>query len=143
MRLSAITANRHIFDGQVNGKPYQLLLNFDRAKALHLKVAADGEQMTADAGPLDVQFDMNEYGHTDVSDVTQSLFPTLQGLEIVVVEALTLCGRQIGVKLCFVGAPPFHFWADGDELHWGDTAAFLSHPWLDGLCPTASGYIEV
>ena len=114
MRLNSIIANRHIFDGQVNGKPLRLLLNFDGGNALRLQVAGDGEQMIADDGPLLAPFDMDECGQTDIADVTQSLFPTLQGLEVAQVEALASNGKRIGVRLNFAGGQPFHFWGDGD-----------------------------
>lgn len=143
MRLNSITANRHIFDDEVNGKPLRLLLNFDRGRVLRLQVAGNGEQMIADQGTLDTPTDMAEYGQTDVADVSQSLFPTLQGLEVAQVEALTSDRKCIGVKLIAAGGQPFHFWVDGDELHWGDEAALASHDWLDGAVPTTSERIEI
>lgn len=143
MRLNSICANRHIFDGQVNGKPLRLLLTFDSNRALRLQVAGDGERIIADDGPLDAPFDMEEYGQTDIADVTQSLFPTLRGVEVADVEALARNGRQVGVKLNVAGGDPFHFWVDGDELHWGDEVALGSHDWLDGVAPRASGCIDV
>ena len=143
MRLNSIIANRHIFDGQANGKPLRLLLNFDGGNALRLQVAGDGEQMIADAGRLDAPFDMEEYGQIDIADVTQSLFPKLRGLEVAQVETLASNGKRVGVKLNVAGGQPFHFWVDGDELHWGDEAALASHDWLDGEVPRASERIEV
>jgi hypothetical protein len=143
MRLTSITANRHILGGEPNGKPLRLLITFDRDRTLRLQVAADGERMIADDGPLDAPFDMDEYGQTDIADVTQSLFPTLCGREVTDVEALAWNGRRVGVKLSAPGAEPFYFWVDGDELHWGVEAALVSHDWLDGIPPKASERIEV
>lgn len=143
MRLNSISANRHTFDGQVNGKPLRLLLNFDGGRALRLQVAGNGEQMIADAGPLDSPFNMDEYGQMDIADVTRLLFPTLQGLEVARVETLASDGKRVGVKLSVVRGQPFHFWVDGDELHWGDGAALSRHDWLHGAAPTASERIEV
>ena len=48
MRLVSITANRHIFDGKVNGSPLRLLLAFDDGRQLRLRGAADGEGMILD-----------------------------------------------------------------------------------------------
>jgi hypothetical protein len=143
MRLNSITANRHIFDGQIIGKPHLLLLTFDGDKALRLQVAGDGERMIADVGPLDSPFDMEECGRVEIADVTQSLFPRLRDLEVTDVEALAWNGRRVGVKLNITGGEPFHFWADGDELHWGDEVTLVGHDWLDGVAPTASERIEV
>lgn len=143
MRLHSIIANRHIFDGQANGKPLRLLLNFDGRNALRLQVTRDGEQMIADHGRLDAPFVMEEYGQIDVADVTHSLFSNLRGVEVSTVEILASSGKRLGVKLNVVGGQPFHFWVNGDELHWGDEAALASHDWLDGEVPRASERIEV
>jgi hypothetical protein len=143
MRLKSITANRHVFEGQVNGKPLRLLLTFESDQALRLQVAGDGERMIADDGPLDAPCDMDEYGQTDIADVTQSLFLTLRGLEVTEVEELALNGRRVGVRLNVAGGDPFHFWADGDELHWGDEAALVSHDWSAGVAPKAAERIEL
>lgn len=142
MRLDSITANRHLFRGQVNAKPLQLLLAFDGGRALRLYVGGDGERMIADGGSLDAPFDMDEYGQTDVVDVTQSLFPTLRGVEVTGVETLEWCGRRVGVKLNVADGEPFHFWVDGDELYWGYGAALEAHYWLDGIPPRGSDRIE-
>lgn len=133
MRLTSITANRHVYDGQVSPKPLRLLLAFDDGRSLRLQAAADGEQVIVGDGPLDEPFDIEEFGQVDVADVTQSLFPQLSGFDVTGVEALALNGRQIGVKLNAIGHSPFHIWVDGDELHWGDEAALLGHDWLDGV----------
>jgi hypothetical protein len=141
MRLNSVGANRHIFGDQVNGKPLRLLLRFDGGRALRL--AGDGEGMIADDGPLDEPFEMGESGQVDVADVTETLFPTLRGVEVSGVEALILKGRRVGARLNVIGAEPFHVWVDGDELYWGDEATLVIHEWLDGIAPTASERIEV
>ena len=143
MRLNSISANRHIFDGQANGKPLRLLLSFDSGRTLRLGVAGDGATMAADGGLLDPPIDMGEYGQTDIADVAQSLFPRLCSCELHDVQALTSNGVRVGVKLNLVGAEPFHFWVDGDELHWGDEAKLRKHDWLDKEIPRVSERIEI
>lgn len=143
MRLNSVSANRHIFGDRLDGKPLRLLLKFDGDRALCLRVAGDGERMIADDGPLDESFDMGAGGQVDVADVTDTLFPALRGAEVTDVKALVLNGRRVGAKLNVVGAEPFHFWVDGDELYWGDGAALVSHGWLEGIAPTASGCIDL
>ena len=86
---------------------------------------------------------MDGYGQTDIADVTESLFPTLQGVEVTDVQALAWTDRRVGVKLNVAGGEPFHFWVDGDELHWGDEAALVGHDWLGGVAPSASEPIEI
>ena len=143
MRLTSITANRHIFQREVYGKPLRLLLTFESGRALRLQVAGNGEQMMTDDSPLDPPFDVAEYGQTDIADVTQSLFPTLRGQEVTEVEALVWNSRRVGVKLNLAGGELFHFWVDGDELYWGDEAALVSHDWLGGVAPKASERIKI
>ena len=143
MRLDSVTANRHIFAGQPNGKPLRLVLTFDNDRKLRLQVAGDGERMIADDGSLDAAFDTGELGQTDIADVTSSLFPTLRGLKVTRAEELSLNGRCVGVRLDVDGGDPFHFWADGDELHWGDEAALVGHDWLNGIAPKVAARIEV
>ncbi|MDF8335087.1 hypothetical protein [Novosphingobium cyanobacteriorum] len=143
MRLNSIIANRHIFDGQMNGKPLQLQLAFDRGRAVRLKVASDGERMIVDDGPLDAPCNMEECGQVDIADVTEALFPTLRDVEVTGLEALAWNGCSVGVKLTLAGRDSFHFWVDGDELHWGDGAALLGHEWLDSIAPKPSERIAL
>ncbi|NIJ63442.1 hypothetical protein FHR20_000373 [Sphingomonas leidyi] len=143
MRLDSVIANRHIFDGHVNEKPLRLLLKFAGGQVLRLQVAEDGARMIVDDGPLDLPFDIGEYGQVDIADITQSLCPTLPGVEVSEVEALASMGRRVGVRLTLVGEEMFHFWVDDDELHWGDEAALAGHDWRDGIAPEASEHIEV
>lgn len=143
MKLNSITANRHIFDGKVNGRPLRLRLAFDGKRLLRLQVADDGERMLVDDGPLDTPFDMDDCGQVDIADITQALFPKLCGVEVADIEALACNGRRVGVKLNVVGGEPFHFWVYGDELYWGGEAALVDHEWLDGEAPKPSEHIEV
>ena len=138
MRLLGITANRHIYDGMANGKPLRLLLAFDGNRRLRLSVAGDGERMIIDGEPLENPVDLDECGRIDVADVTRLLFPMLDGLEVAAIHALTLRDRWVGARLDAEGGGCFNFWADGDELHWGDEGAFLSHDWLNGEVPRPS-----
>ena len=143
MKLNSVSAYRHIFAGEANGRPLQLLLSFDENRALRLHVAGDGERMIVDDGQLDQPVDLGEYGQTDIADITQSLLPALRSREVTDVQALARQGHPVGVKLTVVGDDPFHFWVDGDELYWGDEAALLSHDWLGGIVPRASERIQV
>ncbi|MCW4463577.1 hypothetical protein OK349_17860 [Sphingomonas sp. BT-65] len=99
--------------------------------------------MIADDGPLDSPIDLGNYGRTDLADVTESLFPALQGSEVVGIEALTSNGARVGVKLNLERSGPFHFWVDGDELHWGDEAAISGHDWMGRAIPRASERLQI
>ena len=143
MRLVTVTANRHVFDGRVNGRPLRLLLTFDDGQTLRLGVAGDGFRMMVDSLPLDEPFDMDRYGSVIVEDVTQTLFARLQNEEVKEVRALQLEDQQVGGRLLLRSGDAFHFWVDGDELFWGDEGALAAHDWLDGLVPTAGEPVEV
>jgi hypothetical protein len=143
MRLTSVTANRHVFDGQVNGNPLRLLLSFENGRRLRLAVTGDGSGMLADAMPLDKPFDMGECGTVVVEDVTGSLFPTLRAADVMEVRALELDARQVGVHLLLGVGEAFHFWVEDDELFWGDGAALTTHDWPDGLIPTVGKPVKV
>jgi hypothetical protein len=143
MKLASVMANQHVFDGCVNGRPICLLLNFDDGQSLRLGVAGDGFGMVADARPLDEPFDMDECGSVVIDDVTQSLFPRLQGADVIEVRSLRLEGQQVGVSLLFGDGDAFDFWVDGDELFWGDDKALAAHEWLEGVAPAAAERVQV
>jgi hypothetical protein len=145
MRLNSIAANRHVYNGQPDGRPLRLLLNFDGERPLRLQVAGDGEGMNIDDGPLDDPFDMNEYGRVDSADLSNALFPMLCGVEVSGIYSLIWNDKRVGIMLMLdtAAGDSFHFWVDGDELHWGDDAALLGHDWLDGVVPELSGRVEL
>lgn len=98
--------------------------------------------MLIDNGSLDAPFNMGDDGRVELVDVTETLFPALYGLEVSEIEALTLRGKQVGLRLSVDSKPSFQFWVDGDELHWGDEAALRRHPWCDGEVPMASSLVQ-
>lgn len=137
MRLTAIHANRHIFEGQPSGKPIRLLLRFADSRSLRIGVAGDGFRAMIDRLPLDPPFDMAEYGQVDVADVTDMIGAHLRGADVASLHALTLDGHEIGVHVRFDANASLNFWVDGDELHWGDPEALAAHDWLDDEAPIA------
>ena len=141
MKLKTITVYRHIFEGEANGKPLGLLLAFKGGKTLHLRAGGDGMQLIANGRPLDSPMDMGAYGQTDIADLTQTLFPALHDVEVTSVSALAWNGKRVGAKLDIANQEPFYFWIDGDELHWGNEVALVSHDWPDGMMPHESGRI--
>ena len=143
MRLTTITANRHVFDGRVGCRPLRLLLTFDDGQTLRLGVAGDGFRMMVDSLPLDEPFDMDEHGSVIVEDVTQSLFGGMPNGEVEEVRALQLEDQEVGVRLLLGSGNAFCFWVDGDELFWGDEGALAAHDWLDGLVPAAGEPVQV
>lgn len=141
MRLNSIAANRHIHDGRPSDELLRLLLSFDAGRRLRLQVAGDGARMIIDDGPLDDPFDMGDYGQVDAADVTLSHFPKLSALQVSGIHSLVCRKKIVGVTLEAASGRAFHFWVDGDELHWGGDAALRAHDWLDGVVPEVSGQI--
>ena len=132
MRLTAIHANRHIFEGQPNGKPIRLLFRFADSRSLRIGVAGDGFRATIDQLPLDPPFDMGEYGKVDIADVTDVIGAHLRGLNMTSLHALTFDGHDIGVRLGFEAGTTLNVWVDGDELHWGDDETLAAYWLVDG-----------
>ncbi|WP_417320190.1 hypothetical protein [Erythrobacter aureus] len=138
MKLTSITAERHYFNEEPNGPPLRLLLSFTNGKTLRLQVAGDGQRMIFDSDPLPGPTEMDEFGRTELSDVTRDLFPTLSGLAIDRIAELVWHRTMVGICLESETSSSFYFWVDGDELHWGDSAALQSHDWLDGVLPSVT-----
>jgi hypothetical protein len=143
LRLIAIHANRHIFEGQPSGKPIRLLLRFADSGSLRIGVSADGFRAMIDRLPLDPPFDMAEYGQVDVADVTDMIGAHLRGAEVTSLHGLTLDGHDIGVRLGFDTSVTLNIWVDGDELHWGDADALAAYDWPGGRVPVAGLPIAV
>ena len=143
MRLNAITANRHIFDGRVNGKPIRFRIEFEGGNGVRLHCASDGWRMTIDDKPLDEPFDMREFGRIDYADVTHELFPSLLGKDVRSLNALQLWGEHVGLSLRASDSDNFNFWNDGDEFYWGDDSKLTKHDWLDGEVPKIAEDIRI
>jgi hypothetical protein len=143
MRIANVTANRHVFDGQANGRPLRLLLTFDDRQTFRLGVAGDGFRMMMDSLPLDEPTDLGEYGSIAVEEVTQSLFAQLKNAEVKEVRPLQVDNQQVGFRLLLGRRDAFHFWVDGDEVLWGDEAAWVAHDWVDGSIPVVGEAIKV
>lgn len=143
LRLTAIHANRHIFEGQPSGEPIRLLLRFTDSGSLRIGVAADGFRAMIDRLPLDPPFDMAEYGQVDVADVTDLFGAHMRGAEVRSLHALTLDGQEIGVRMGFDASVALNIWVDGDELYWGDAEALAAYGWPGGGVPVAGLPIAV
>ena len=138
MKLTSITAERHYFNEKPNGRPIRLLLGFSNGGALRLQVAGDGQRMILDNDPLPDPMKMDEFGRTELSDVTRNLFPRLCELVIERIVELVWHRKTVGICLEFQTSSPFYFWVDGDELHWGDPTALRAHDWLDNVLPSVT-----
>jgi len=88
-------------------------------------------------GLLEAPCNMAEFGQIDISEVAQTMFKPLSGVELDEIKKLEANRKIVGMSLAIAGVGPFHFRVDGDELHWGDGAALTCHDWLDGLVPRA------
>ena len=137
MKLISVTANQHVLNGNVTGKPVRLLLTFDDGQTLRLAVAGDGQGMLVDRLPLEEPFNLAELGSLVIEDVTRSLDARLQNANVIHAQPLLLDGQRVGVQLV-LDEHPFHFWVDGDELWWGNDNVLSAHEWLQGIAPIAA-----
>jgi hypothetical protein len=137
MKLRQVLANQHIVDGVPNGRPYQFQLVFEDAPPLRLCGGVDGWTMIVDALPLDEPAALGEIGAIAIHDVTERLPDAPADAEAHALRPLQLRGEQVGLQLVLAADQSFSFWADGDELHWGDTDALARHDWSDGEQPVA------
>jgi hypothetical protein len=143
LRLTAIHANRHLFEGQPSGKPIRLLLRFADSRSLRIGVAGDGFRAMVDRLPLDPPFDMAEYGQVDAAEVTDMIGAHLRGAEVTSLHALTRDGHDIGVRMEFAASATLNIWVDGDELHWGDPEALAAYRWPGDGVPVAGAMIAM
>lgn len=137
MKLRRVLANQPVFDGQPNGRPYQFQLVFEDAPSLRLRGASDGWTMIVDALPLDTPATLGELGEIALHDVTDRRANALSGAEIHALRPLRLWGERVGLQLVLADDHSFNFWADDDELYWGDADALARHDWRDGQRPVA------
>ena len=132
MKLSAIHADLHAYEGKVNwAEPVRLALSFDDGSKLRLGVGGDGQTLTIDRLPLTGPIDMDEYGCVEVHDYADVLRPGLRDAELARPQVIRDgAGRAIGLALPLAGDETFCFWADGDRLYWGDEMELRTHDWL-------------
>lgn len=140
MLLKSVLAEVHVWQGGDSDRPSALLLTFEEER-LRLRVAGDGQGMLLDREPLE-PVDMGEAGLTKVVDVTRLLDPRLEAANVATLRSLKLAGTRVGIQLVLSDGEPFHFWAESDELWWGDTAALVAHTWLDARAPTPAKAIS-
>lgn len=137
MKLSAIHADLHSYEGKVNwAEPARLALSFDDGSLLRLGVGGDGATLRIDRLSLEGPIDMGEYGRVEVHDYADLLRPGLKGAELERVRVIRdSAGRVIGLALPLAGRETFCFWADEDRLYWGDEERLGTHDWLTGVEP--------
>lgn len=96
MRLKAIMAELHMFDGDINWeRPVRLGLSIDGRDFLRVSVDR-GESLLLDAEPL-VEFDMGQYGTLVIRDFTDRLDATLCQGEIAAPRRILDSDRLIGL----------------------------------------------
>lgn len=145
MKILAIKAELHIFAGRVRwAQPLRLQICFADGSTLRLGVAADGEGLVVDRLPLDPPADLDEYGRTDIFDVTASLDPKLKDEDVGKPMAIRNSGgRLVGLSLPHQSAESFCLWINGDEIRWGREGSLEEDCWPDGATPAPTGPLLV
>ena len=145
MRITAISAELHVFDEKVNfAKPIRLAVSFDDGSFIRLRGSGDGEGLVVDRLPLEAPMDMEEIGRIATFDFTDELDRSLRGA--VIVGSLAIRnpdGKLIGLAVTREIGESFCIWIDGDEFHWGPVFALMSHDWLAGSEPEIKGPLVI
>jgi len=134
MRLQAIMAELHLFDGDINWeRPVRLGMSIDGRDFLRMSVDG-GETLKLDGEQL-VEFDMGQYGSTVIRDFADRLDANLRQGEVAAPRRILDRGRLIGLAFSRRDDELFFLWANGDEFHWGDQARFKGEWFPEGVVP--------
>ncbi|HEX8192088.1 MAG TPA: hypothetical protein VF552_04245 [Allosphingosinicella sp.] len=144
MELSAVTAELHVFDGEVKwATPIRLAISFADGSHLRLSGAGDGQTLCVDRQQLEPPVDMGEYGRTAIFDLTDRLDATLRSAVVGSPVAIRLPSDQlVGLALPREVGDSFCVWIDGDEFHWGTEGELMRHEWLPGEQPVLAGNLD-
>src|SRR5688572_19707179 len=101
MRLRAIFANVHVYDGPPQVRtPLRFRLSFSDGSFIRLRGSSDASTMILDDLPLDAPFDMENYGRVEMCDFTAEIDPSLGDTEIGQPRIVqTADGRTVGLAL--------------------------------------------
>lgn len=123
MKLLAITAELHVFEGVTNWEqPLRLGIALEGREFIRI-CEQRGDSIPLDAQPLQAA-DLGEGGRVEVRDLTERLDPSLRGDDIAAVRAIEEAERRtIGLALIRRNARAFCIWVNDDEFHWGDESA--------------------
>ena len=134
MRICAVMADMHLFEGRLNPHPVRLRLEFSDGSGLRLRIAGDGATLMLDGLPLEGPIDLGESGRVETRDVTAALESSLAAAEIgqpLLLEAGN--ARTVGLVLPRAGNTSFCIWIEDDEFFWGDDHALEAHVWSSGI----------
>ncbi len=122
LRLLAITAELHVFEGVTNWQqPLRLGLVLEGRGFIRV-CERRGDSIRFDDHPLETA-DWGEGGRVEIHDLTERLDPGLRGGEIEAVRVIEDSeGLAVGLALLRRGAPAFCIWVNDDEFHWGGEA---------------------
>jgi hypothetical protein len=142
MRLEAITAELHVFDGVINWRqPLKLGLSIRERKLLRLG-SRGGDTLTLDHEPL-MEMDMEEFGQVVVRDITDRLGASLRDSETGEARLIRLArGEPIGLALPRPDGSAFCIWVNDDEFYWGDEVALGSEDFAACDPPAIGGELD-
>lgn len=137
MRLLAITAELHVFEGATNWEqPLRLGIALEGRPFIRM-CEQRGDSIRFDDHPLQPA-DLGEGGGVEVRDLTERLDPDLRGAEIEEVRAIEDPeGLPVGLALLRRGASAFCIWVNDDDFHWGAVAT------LEGVVAPSGGRTRI
>jgi hypothetical protein len=140
MKITAVDAELHVFDEEVNWtQPIRLSLKFEDGSHLRLGHSGNGDRLVIDRLPLEKPLDMGEAGRTEIIDFTNRLDDRLRGVPSDALTAIKDAGQLIGFAVRYEAGELFCFWVHDDEFYWGSEATLKNDHWVEGHEPQLDG----
>ena len=141
MHLLAITAELHVFEGEVHwDQPFRLGISISGGPFIRMWQQR-GDSVQFDDHPLQPE-DFGEAGRVEVHDITDRLDPSLRNERIG--NARTIHAgdtNPIGLALLRSGRKIFCLWINNDEYCWGDEAALGAGSFPHGEKATIGAFL--
>ena len=139
LRLVAITAELHEYEGRINWKqPVRLGVEISGLGFIRI-CEQRGDCVRFDRDPLEAA-DLGEGGSIEVRDITDHVDPSLRGAEVAEPRLIhDGRGSPIGLALPRRRGGTLCLWVNDDEFYWGDEDALEAAQFPEDVCPTIGG----
>ena len=125
MRLLAITAEVHAFQGELNWEePLRLGINLGGRPFIRMWQQR-GDRVGFDDQPLQPE-EFGEAGRVEVHDITDRLDPGLRNVDVSEVRIVEAGAEPVGLALLGPERNGFYIWIAEDRLHWANSAALAT-----------------
>jgi hypothetical protein len=135
VQVSKIKAELLIYHEETNwDQPVRIQIDFDNGLSVRLR-STDGEILVIDQLPLEEPCDMDEYGSTNIFEISNHIgfpFATNRGP---VMHIRSSFGDLVGLAFTLDGGEFFAIWVGGDEFWWGNKSDLESFDWGPDWAP--------